>query len=282
MILGEGEYEKPVGVEGSSVEKTGRRVEPRDAVMRVGYFPGCAESLCPQVARATLEVLREYRIAAVIPKGLVCCGAPFLEAGDFATARKLARKNTKALEELGLEAIVTSCTSGARVLRRYYKELLGISGLPAPVFHLAEFLTDALPEAREFLPVHLKACYLPSLGLDSMGECVVQLLARIPGLELLQPETSPSCCGESLFFPAIHPGLFRKMLRRQAGDIAACGCHVVVTDSSFSMIQLQRSLEDHKEPIRVMHVAEVLAQALGGRQSSSAEVLLKASNKNKS
>ncbi len=282
MLSGKGRCGRPVGLTKASVGIINKEAEPRNALMRVAYFPGCGESLYPQVTAATLKVLREYRIAAVIPEGPVCCGAPFLEAGDFSTAGRLARKNIKALQKYSPDALVTTCALGARTLKRYYRDLLALQPFSFPVYQLEELLADAGARPRKLMPVPLKACYVPSLGCGTGERRERNLLDEIPKLELIRPEVDAGSWGTSLFFPAIHPDLFRKMIRRTVRDIAACGCDAVVTDSPFSMILLERALKDLRNPIRVMHTAEILAKALGLEESSSVEMLSEESNGKKS
>lgn len=254
-----------------SSKKMVGKIEPSRIALRVGYFPGCAQFIYPRVTRAVMDVLEANDVMAVVPEGLVCCGWPFMEAGDFSAAGKLVQANIKAFEGHDIDAIVVSCAAGNRVLKRYYAELLGLKGFSAPVYDMAGFLLDVLPGPLKASPLPKKIVYLHSTGLSEDGCRQVELLTKIPELELVEMETSAENCGGSLFFSAVHPELSRTILDRRLHAIARADCDAVITDSPACMMQLEWALESRGMSQKVMHLAEVLAEAFGVGRSLSAE-----------
>jgi glycolate oxidase iron-sulfur subunit len=237
--------------------------------MRVGYFPGCAPSLYPLVGEAVLEVLGKNRVQIIVPEGLACCGAPFLEAGDFSTARKLAQANIEAFAEEDMEAIVVSCSAGLRALRGDYENLLGLQGFRVPVVDLAEFLADVLSTREQFSPMAMKMVYMNGRRSEESGNWERKILAEIPELELVELGDPEGRCGESLFFAALHPELFRKMMDKRLAAVAETGAVAVITNNPICMWQLETALQDGGKPVKVMHTAEVLAAAYEGGGISS-------------
>jgi glycolate oxidase iron-sulfur subunit len=210
------------------------KIEPSQVALRVGYFPGCAQFVYPRITRAVMDVLEANDVMAIVPEGLVCCGWPFMEAGDFSAAGKLVQANIKAFEGHDIDAIVVSCAAGNQVLKRYYAELLGLKGFSAPVYDIAGFLLDVLPGPLKASPL-------------------------------------PKNCGGSLFFSAVHPELSRTILDRRLQAVARVDCDAVITDSPACMMQLEWALESRGMSQKVMHLAEVLVEAFGVGRSLSAE-----------
>jgi glycolate oxidase iron-sulfur subunit len=237
--------------------------------MRVGYFPGCADEIYPGVVRAVVNILEKNSIAAVIPEGLACCGWPFLEAGDFSTARRLTQQNIEVLQKQDLDAILTSCTAGVRMLKRDYRELFGLEGFRVSIYDIAEFLADVLPDRVDFSALPLKVTYLTSSGLSEDEDQHRKLLTEIPELELVELEEPEGRCAGSLFFWAVQRELSGKILHHKLEAIAKSGADVVITGSPLSMLQLEWGLKLRGMPHRIMHTAEVLAGAWGVGQVPS-------------
>ena len=77
---------------------------------------GCgSDILCPDAARATLQVLsRIGRTVQVLEN--CCCGLPAATYGDQAAAQALAAKNLQLFQEAGCDVLVTDCSSCAAFL----------------------------------------------------------------------------------------------------------------------------------------------------------------------
>lgn len=272
----------PIAPVESLLEESEKQNKPARHKMHVGYFPGCAKEINPEVSRAILDILRTNGVAALVPEGLSCCGVPFLEAGDFSTARKLVQQNIRAFEGQRLDAMVTSCASGARVLRRYCREVLRLGGLEVSVYHIAELLARAFPARRKFAPLPLKAALLNPLGIRGDEDWDRNLLAEIPELELVELDRYQRCGGESLFFSVVHPDLSWKILEHKLEAIADTNCDIVVTGSPLCAMQLEWGLKLREMPQRVMHTAQVLAGAWGVGEFSYIDVIQGARTRKKS
>jgi glycolate oxidase iron-sulfur subunit len=240
-----------------------RAVGPADAQKKIAYFPGCADLLWPRLWQATFELFRRAGIQAVVPPGTYCCGYPFLEAGDPDPARRLVNENIKAFEKLEVEAIVTGCSTGARMLGRYTGEILGLTGFPVPVLELGEFLIQLAQEdqfPRLEAPVEARIAYLQPRGLGRSVDGAMELFNRVDQLEpvLLEDDLG---CGGSLFFAALHPERHEQIMERTVGAIVDLHCRAVAAHSPLTMFLLDRYLESHGIDLRVVHLAEILDMA---------------------
>jgi Fe-S oxidoreductase len=240
-----------------------RTVGPLDARMKVAYFPGCADLLWPRLWESTFELFRRAGVRVVMPTESLCCGYPFLEAGDPGLARQLANENIKAFGKLEVEAIVTGCSTGGRMLGRYTGEILGLTGFPIPVYELGEFLVQLdregiFPELKT--PVPVRIAYLPPRGLERPTDGALQFLNRVSRLEPVLLEDDQGC-GGSLFFAALHPNRHEQIMERTVEAVVDRRCRAVVAHSPLTMYLLDRYLESRQMNLRVVHLAEILAMA---------------------
>lgn len=95
---------------------------------RVALFPTClVEYQTPEVGRALVHVYEHNGVACQLPEGQVCCGMPWLDAGDVERFVAGARHNVGVLASLvdeGMNVVVPQPTC-AYVLKREYPEYLG-------------------------------------------------------------------------------------------------------------------------------------------------------------
>jgi glycerol-3-phosphate dehydrogenase subunit C len=101
-----------------------------DAVL----FPTCiVDYQTPQVGKDLVRVYERNDICCSLPDGQVCCGAPWLHAGDVENFRKQGRKNVAVLagairsaQERGADpAVVVPQPTCGYVLKHDYKDYIG-------------------------------------------------------------------------------------------------------------------------------------------------------------
>jgi len=112
----------------------------------VAVFPTClVEYQEPAIGKALTGVYERNGIACEVPEGQVCCGMPWLDAGDVEKFENQARKNVAALlpaVEAGLDVVVPQPTC-AYVIRNEYPDFLGTVG--------ARKVAEHTYDASEFL-----------------------------------------------------------------------------------------------------------------------------------
>ncbi len=95
---------------------------------KVAVFPTClVEYQEPAIGKALVGVCERNGITCELPAGQVCCGMPWLDAGEIEKFKDNARKNVAALlpaVEAGLDVIVPQPTC-AYVIRNEYPDFLG-------------------------------------------------------------------------------------------------------------------------------------------------------------
>ena len=106
----------------------GRAANTAPARTPVALFPTClVEYQDPAIGRAVVEVCEHNDIACELPPGQVCCGMPWLDAGDVDRFTDAARRNVAALApaaRAGRTILVPQPTC-AYVLKHDYPDVLG-------------------------------------------------------------------------------------------------------------------------------------------------------------
>jgi L-lactate dehydrogenase complex protein LldE len=159
------------------------------------------------------------------------------------------------------------------MVRHQYATLLG--GEP-PVarrtWELCEFLVDVLGVSA--LPVRFAhkvglhpSCHgLRELRLARPSERpgggpdkVAQLLGKLAGLELVAPARADECCGFGGSFATAEADVSCGMGVDRLGAHEAAGAEVLTSVDASCLLHLRGLAERRRSPLRVMHVAEILA-----------------------
>jgi Fe-S oxidoreductase len=173
----------------------------------VALFPTClVEFQDPIVGRDVVRVYERNGIECTLPPGQVCCGAPWLHAGDVDNFRKQAVKNIAVLADAvrdGRDVVVPEPTCGF-VLKKDYVDYVGGADaelVAANTYDASEYLmkvhkdptggldtdfTGPVPEAITYhAPCHLRAqnVGLKSRDLLKLTGTKVTVVAQCSGID---------------------------------------------------------------------------------------------------
>jgi FAD/FMN-containing dehydrogenase/Fe-S oxidoreductase len=237
---------------------------------RVAYFVDVfANYNDPQIAEATVAVLRHHGIDVYVPPGQRGCGMAPLAYGDVEAARDTARRNLRLLADLAREGyrIVCSEPTAALMLTHDYLDLLDdpdarlvaeqtveLTGFLWELHEQGQLRTD-FPRPLEVTVGHHVPCHLKALGKPAAGPALLEL---IPGLRLQRIDVSCSGMAGTFGFKAENYAVSLEagrpmldLLRRPAILFGATEC---------SSCRLQ--IEDGARK-RTLHPIQYLALAYG-------------------
>jgi L-lactate dehydrogenase complex protein LldE len=244
---------------------------------RVGLFIPCyVDQLFPQVGMATVRLLERLGVEVDFPEQQTCCGQPMANTGCTDEARPLAFKFLQIFKDY--EYVVCPSGSCAAMVRHHYDEYLagqpGFESLREKTFELCEFLTDVLKvdQLSGRFPYRVglhQSCHgLRELRLGSSSEIVGpafgkarQLLELIDGLQLVQLERPDECCGFGGTFAVNEAAVSAMMGQDRVRDHEQAGAEVLTANDMSCLMHLDGLIRREGKPIRVMHVAEILAGA---------------------
>lgn len=238
-----------------------------DPVGRVSLFSGCVTRVMDRrtlVNVAGLLARLGYRVD--VPRDQVCCGALDQHAGRGDRARRLARDNCRAF---GTEATpVLSTATGCTATLLDYGYLAPGEGeaFRTRVQDVTEFLLQAWEPGRrppDTLPARV-ALHQPCTARHVTGsaDATLDLLARIPGLEIRQLDASYGCCGAAGHHFLTRGRQADALVAPLLDQIAAIEPDFVVTTNIGCALHLGGSLGRRPQPPPVLHAVELLARAL--------------------
>jgi L-lactate dehydrogenase complex protein LldE len=241
---------------------------------KVALFVTCLVDLFrPSVGFAAIKLLEEAGCTVEVPPLQVCCGQPAYNTGDRQTTRDIARQVIDAFE--GFEAVVVPSGSCGGMLSHHYPGLfdddpvlkIRADDLAGRTFELMSFLVDVLGvkgvKARYdgTVTYHDSCSGLRELGVKSQPR---RLLASVEGLHLKEMATPEVCCGFGGTFCVKYPEISNAMVGEKSADIAATGATTLLAGDLGCLMNMAGKLQREGSPVRVRHVAEVLA-GLGDR-----------------
>lgn len=236
---------------------------------RVALFVTCLVDLFrPSVGFAAVKLLEDAGCIVEVPPLQVCCGQPAYNSGDRETTRAIARQVIDAFE--GFEAVVAPSGSCGGMLSHHYPGLFEddpatkarAQRLAARSYELMSFLVDVLGvrkvEARyeEAVTYHDSCSGLRELGVKQQPR---QLLGSVQGLTLKEMKTPEICCGFGGTFCVKYPEISNAMVGEKSADIAASGATTLLAGDLGCLMNMAGKLQREGSPVRVRHVAEVLA-----------------------
>lgn len=237
--------------------------------MRIGLFVPCyVDQFYPQVAIATLELLKAQGCDVVFPLNQTCCGQPMANSGFASIAGDC---NANFLHNFaGLDYIVTPSGSCALHVKEHVLPH-DDSATSYRVFELCEFLTDVL-EVKNIgarFPHRVgwhNSCHgQRMLGLSSMSEKVgpvfskpLFLLHQVQNLTLAGLERNDECCGFGGTFCVTEEAISVKMGKDRVADHTAQHVDYITGGDMSCLMHLEGILRRQKSPIKIIHIAEIL------------------------
>jgi len=232
---------------------------------RVAVFVGCSVNyFYPHLGAALLNILLSKGYEVVVLKGEVCCGAPYRSFGLEKEARALAKKNIELFNKMRVEAILCMCPTCTMVIKTQYPLLAGESIkkiMDVNEFFLKKDIISGLKTVRKTITYH-DPCHLRyGLGIKDEPR---EVLKGIQGVEFIEMQNAEECCGFGGFFSLNFKELSKTIGKKKMSDIQNTWVDTVVTSCPGCMIQLEDLKRETNAGINIMHIVEVLDEAMHG------------------
>jgi len=240
------------------------------------FVPCYVDQFYPQVAVATLRMLERYGVRVEFPEQQTCCGQPMANSGCASDTAPLAEKFLRVFG--GHEYVVAPSGSCVAMVRHHYAPFLagrnGFDHLATHTYELCEFLHDVLGVHRvegrfpHRVGLHRSCHGHRELRLASGSERMVApfdkvktLLGSIEGMTLVEPSRPDECCGFGGTFAVAEEAVSCAMGRDRIADHERAGAEVITGVDTSCLMHMEGLLRRAGKAIRVMHVAEVMAEA---------------------
>jgi L-lactate dehydrogenase complex protein LldE len=225
------------------------------------------DALYPQVGVAAVRVLRELGVEVDFPPGQVCCGQAAFNSGYRDEARTAARAYLRAFA--ASEHVVSISGSCAGMVRHHYPLLFegrpeegAAADMAGRTHEFSEFLTGVLAVAD--LPVRYPAratmhhsCHTRRLlGIVEQPE---KILGMVEGLEYVPLPKAEECCGFGGTFAIKMPLISSSLVDDKVDHVLETGADLLLGLDMSCLMNIGGRLRRRGAPVRVMHLAEVLA-----------------------
>lgn len=234
---------------------------------KVQLFRGCASRLFDartQEAAATL--LSRLGYVVDIPADQVCCGALAQHEGEAQLAQRLAQQNLDAFGHNDVPLLSTA--SGCSSQLREYNVLLGerADGLTRRAEDITAFLSRIpWPDDLLLRPLETRvAVHEPCLQRNVLKQAssAYDLLARIPGLEVVPLADNRFCCGAAGSQMLGQPEQAQALLSPKLDSARELQPELLVTTNIGCALHLQAGLREQGMDIEVIHPVTLLARQL--------------------
>jgi L-lactate dehydrogenase complex protein LldE len=239
--------------------------------MRIALFITCFNDLLfPEVGRAVVTLLGRLGHEVEFPAAQTCCGQMHFNSGYRDECIPLVRRFADAFA--GYDAVVTPSASCAAMVRHHYGTVAGEAGDPslvdavgdvAPrVYELSEFLVDVLgvTDVGARFP-HTVALHptCHSERLLRVGDRPSRLLNAVDGLTLVDIPNADECCGFGGMFAVKNAATSVAMGMDKVDGLHASGAEVLTAADTSCLMHIGGLLSRRGSPMRVVHLAEILA-----------------------
>jgi L-lactate dehydrogenase complex protein LldE len=223
--------------------------------MRVALFVTClADTLFPNVGRATVRVLERLGVEVDFPPAQTCCGQMHWNAGYAAEGRALGERFEKVFAPY--ETIVSPSASCAGHVRSHDGSAAGRT------WELSQFLVERLGVDAVESEFSGRVTYHPtchSLRVLRLGDQPLRLLRAVPGVELVELPGAEDCCGFGGTFAIKNADVSAAMLEEKLANVATTGADTLCACDASCLMHMGGGLRRGRAPVRALHLAEILA-----------------------
>jgi L-lactate dehydrogenase complex protein LldE len=232
------------------------------------FIPCFIDQLFPETAWNVVKILKRCGIEINYNSNQTCCGQPAFNSGDLKNAKRLAKKFINDFPHD--RPIVTPSASCAGFIKNHYTSLF--SNSPEDLKD-AERLSKNVIELTDFLVTHIKftdfdaefnhrvtyhdAC--SALREYGIKEGPRTLLSKVKGLELVEMNESDVCCGFGGTFMVKYVPISTAMVEQKVRNAIATGAEFIVSTEASCLMNIDSYINKQKLPIKVKHIADILA-----------------------
>ncbi len=244
--------------------------KPGQAQYDILFFPGCVLTyFYPGIIEKTVSFLKKKGFSVVMPKGMECCGFPYLSQGWQEKFISFRKKNKAIFSRFRFKYLVVPCGTGVLTFKNYYD----FEDKAIEIYELTEFfyqhIKDAVvntAHASEPEPIksfcrgvkggqffqkapplkkvtfHDPCHHLKSLGIAAAPRFFMEQLG-----ESFIDDKSGLCCGFAGIFSVGFPSTAKKILKRKEELLRELGVDMVVTACPGCYLQLRENLSQNKD-----------------------------------
>ncbi len=234
------------------------------------YF-GCTASFdsnVRQVAVNTVNILERLGVDyGILGNKEACCGSVMLRMGDPEYERVF-NQNIKQFNDLGIEALVTSCSGCFKTINEDYPK---VGKLNFEVLHTAQFLRRLLEKGElklttpvEKLVTYHDPCHLGrASGVYDDPRIIMEALPGVDLVEMPRSREYSRCCGAGGGLKAGYPDIQNQMAQERIREAEGTGASELVSCCPFCFQGLQVGIGALDSALVARDLTSLVIEAMG-------------------
>ncbi|MGZ0041048.1 (Fe-S)-binding protein [Paenibacillus ottowii] len=239
--------------------------------MKVSLFITClSDAIYPRVGEAMARLLARYGVELEFPKVQTCCGQPSYNSGYWDETRVAAKTILRAFND---SDFVVAPSGSCTYMIHHYPELFkdepkwldSARRLEQKTYEFTQFMVQVLGVTDVGASFPHTVTYHPSChGTRLLGvkEEPMKLLGSVKGLQLVPLPFAEDCCGFGGTFAVKMPAISGAMVTEKVDHIRETEAEVLVGLDMACLMNIAGNLRYREEPVRVMHLAELLYEGV--------------------
>lgn len=234
------------------------------------FIPCFVDQIFPDTAMNMVKVLEKLGIGVNYNVEQTCCGQVAFNAGYWEHTKEVGKK---LIHDFPNDRyIVSPSASCVGMVKNYYPEMFHNTVLhneykqiQKNIFEFSDFLVNVLNVTDVGATLPGKATYhdscsaLRELKISSTPRA---LLGKVKGLELVEMDETDVCCGFGGSFTVKFEPVSVSMAEQKVEKALATGASYIVSTDASCLMHLDGYIKKNKKPLRIMHLADVLASGL--------------------
>jgi L-lactate dehydrogenase complex protein LldE len=244
--------------------------------VKIALFITClADTMFPQVGRATVRLLERLGHEVVFPREQTCCGQMHVNTGYQREVLPLVERYVRTFEQY--DAVVApsgSCVGSVRHQHSLVAARFGSPGLAEEAEHLGERTYELSELLVDRLGVTDVGAYFPhrvtyhptchSLRMLRVGDKPLQLLRTVESIRLIELPSADQCCGFGGTFAIKNADTSTAMLADKMRSVLDTGAEFCTAGDSSCLMHIGGGLTRLRSGTRTIHLAEILAETRDG------------------
>lgn len=241
--------------------------------MKVSMFITCvSDAVYPKVGEAMARLLARYGVQLDFPDVQTCCGQPAYNSGYWNEARQAA---LTILEAFGSSDFVIAPSGSCIGMLHHYPKLFQDDPI-----HLAKAL-ELQHKSYEFSQFMVQVLGITDLGavfphsvtyhpschgsrILGIREEPMQLLNHVKGIDLIPLPFAEDCCGFGGTFAVKMSDISGAMVTEKSDHVLETKAEILTGLDMGCLMNIAGNLRYRQQPVRVMHLAELLYEGVSG------------------
>jgi len=231
------------------------------------FIPCFIDQMYPHAAFNMVKVLERAGCEVNYNENQTCCGQPAFNAGYWDDCKTVGEKFIRDFSND--RYIVSPSASCVGMIKNYYPEMFHNSVLhneyksvQKNIFEFSDFMVNVLKVTDVGARFNGSATYHDSCsGLREVGirKEPRELLAKVKGLELREMDDTETCCGFGGTFSVKFESVAVGMAEQKIIHAEATKAEYLISTDLSCLMHLETYIKKQGKPLKVMHLADVLA-----------------------